>query len=36
MLMNPSIINPLVINFKEYMEEVLEVLIFAQVFNKFE
>ena len=34
-LVNPSIINPLVINSKEYMDEVLESLVSAQDFSKF-
>ena len=35
-LFNPSIINPLVINFTEYTVEVLESLISAPDFNEFE
>jgi hypothetical protein len=34
-LLNPTIINPLVINFTEYVDEILEILVSPQDFNKF-
>jgi hypothetical protein len=34
-LLNPSIMNPPVINFTEYMDGVLEILVSAEDFNKF-